>query len=106
MIGSALKLHLWFAKHVVAASAITTIVLLLWALLFRWWGNKIDAIKDWPPFKQLLKAKQWLILAIIAGIAGNAAWAILGSAATSEKETAEPPHSQHDSGPHGTPDQR
>lgn len=97
MVGAAFRLHPLFIRHVVAASGATAFAFLLWAFIFAWWGIKSDAIKDWQLFNQVLKAKRWLLLAIIGGIAGNAAWAVIGRASASNKVTARPSTSLHDS---------
>jgi hypothetical protein len=98
VIGAALHSHSWFIQHVVVASLLETVALLLWAIIFGWCGTRIDAIKSWAPFKWLMQAKLWLLLAVIAGIAGNAAWALLGRATTAENKSVEATRSQSASG--------
>jgi hypothetical protein len=106
IIGGAVTVRLWFTRHVLAAAVLEGVALIVWATAFRWSGAKKDAIKDWGPFRRLMRAKIWLFLAIIAGIAGNAAWALLSKATANEPKAVSSPSSTQPPGPKSPGDNR
>jgi hypothetical protein len=95
IIGGVLYWHSLITRHVFTSSITATVALVAWASFFGWWGSSNGAIQDWAPFKLLIRVKMWLFLAIIAGVIGNAAWALIGKATANENKSPSSSGSQH-----------
>lgn len=74
-------------RHELLISA-EVIVGMLWLFGFGWWGSENEAVKQWKPFLVAKKAKVWLLLAILGGIIGNAAWEMIKASNAGTQHTA------------------
>lgn len=93
IVGATVYFHGRFMSHPMVGSLCEGAGLLIWATGFTWLGSRIVAVKEWPLFERVQKAKLWLLLAIIGGVVGNAAWALLGKAATNDVHSIKRAHS-------------